>query len=366
MAKVNIEAEVRTANLALKADCYRVRIELRGKKLSLVATLPPKATSNKRKAYQQRISLKLNASRLGLRKAKAEAIKLGDQLDRDKFTWDDWIDILSDEPEVKTCSYWLDKFKAHVWPKLPEDKEYNWKKRFLYFSFNKLPLDKPLTAEVLIAAALTKPESKKAARDKACDRLQRLANFAGVDVDLKPYKAGYSRQDLKHRDPPSDKEIEAIVDDIKNPEWRYIFALMAIYGLRNHEAFLCTLEDRDGALIANIPDNTKTGSRVAYPHPSEWVERWDITNSHPPKLTVRAPQEYGQKVSSYWRDTLKRSGTPYVLRHAFAIRCHQEGVQFAIASQWMGHSPDIHLRTYQRWISESIHREAWDKLQIVE
>ncbi|WP_163664233.1 hypothetical protein [Adonisia turfae] len=56
MAKVNIQAEVRAANLALKADCHRAAIQARGKRLSLVATLPPKPGSTRRKPYQQRIA----------------------------------------------------------------------------------------------------------------------------------------------------------------------------------------------------------------------------------------------------------------------------------------------------------------------
>ena len=274
-----------------------------------------------------------------------------------------WMDIPSDEPEIKTCNYWLDKFKAHIWKDLPEEKEFNWKKRFLYLGFNKLPLDKPLTADVLIAAALTKPETKKAARDKACDRLQRLANFAGVDVDLKPYKAGYSVSDIKARDIPTDERIESLIDSIEDARWQHVFALMATYGLRNHEAFLCSLEeDNDGRLVANVPQNTKTGQHIAYPYHKEWVARWNLANGQPPQLTVRSHQEYGRETSDYWRDRLKYPGTPYVLRHAYAQRCHLDGAPIAIASQWMGHSPETHLKRYQRWINKATQSKVWDKM----
>lgn len=362
MAKIDIQAEERAVNLALKADCYRVTVKARGKRLSLIATLPPKPNSTKRKPYQQRIALKLGATIAGFKRAKTKAIMLSDQLDRDKFSWGDWIDIPPDEPEVKTCGYWLNKFKTHIWPDLPEDKEFHWKKRFLYFGFNKLPVDAPLTPEALILAALTKPENKKAARDKACARLQRLANFAGITVDLSYYKAGYSASDIKPRDIPTDREIETFIDGIKDSAWKYVFALMATYGLRDHEAFLCNLESRDSVLIAHIPDDTKTGTRTVYPYHKQWVERWSLANGHPPQLTTKAHQDYGQKTSEHWRNRLKRSGTPYDLRHAYAIRCHHAGVPIAIASQWMGHSSETHLRTYQRWISETVSRETWDKL----
>ncbi|NJN21066.1 MAG: hypothetical protein HC812_07610 [Leptolyngbya sp. RL_3_1] len=137
---------------------------------------------------------------------------------------------------------------------------------------------------------------------------------------------------------------------------------MATYGLRNHEAFLCTLEARDGVTVAIIPDDTKTGHHIAYPHPAHWVELWLIGTLTRPKLTVRANEEYGAKTAANWRER-RLPGTPYALRHAYAIRCHAAGVKVAIAAAWMGHSPDMHLKTYQKWISESVHRQAWRELQ---
>ncbi|MEM1281602.1 MAG: hypothetical protein AAGG53_16620 [Cyanobacteria bacterium P01_H01_bin.152] len=362
MTKVNIQAEVRSVNRSLKADNYRVAIQVRGKRLSLVATLPPKPDSHKSKPYQQRISLHLGATLKGLRRAKAKAILLADQLDRDKFDWAEWIGIPDDEPEIKTCGSWVAKFKAHVWADLPDDKEFNWAKRYLYFGLNKLPMDKPLTPEALVAAVLTKKADNKASRDRACIQLQRLANYAGVDVDLSPFKVGYSPADVVPKEIPDDDTIRRTVSNISNPQWRYVFALMAVYGLRDHEAFLCHLENREGAWVAVVPDRTKTGQHVAYPHPADWVELWLMGNRNVPIITAKVNADYGASAAEYWR-RIKAPGTPYSLRHAYAIRCHSAGVKVAIAASWMGHNPEMHLKTYQRWISETVHREAWQQLQ---
>ncbi|MEM9769273.1 MAG: hypothetical protein AAF892_15535 [Cyanobacteria bacterium P01_D01_bin.71] len=62
-----------------------------------------------------------------------------------------------------------------------------------------------------------------------------------------------------------------------------------------------------------------------------------------------------------WR--LRTPETPYVLRHAYAVRCHVAGVKVAIAAAWMGHSPGMHQKRYQRWIADKTHREAWQRLQ---
>ena len=361
MAKIDIQAEVQAVNLALKADCHRVAIQVRGKKLSLVATLPPRPGTTRRKPHQQRISLKLGATLAGLRRAKVKAILLSDQLDRDKFAWEDWIDIPTDEPEIKTCGYWIERFKAHIWPNLPEPKETAWKKQYLYFGFNRLPLDKSLTPEVLITAVLTKAEKSKSARDKTVMQLQRLAKFADVDIDLSPYKVNYAPSDVVPKDIPTDEEIQQIIDEFNNTQWRYVFGLMATYGLRNHEAFQCHLEDMDGITVAMIPDGTKTGARIAYPHPTEWVERWLSGDRILPTVNPKTNEVYGRRCSQKWR-LYKAPGTPYNLRHAYAIRCHAAGVTIAVAANWMGHRPDVHLQTYQRWISQTVSRTEWEKL----
>lgn len=363
MASLDIAAAVRSLNIALKADGHRVAVQARGNRLYLVATLPPKPTSAKRKPHQQRIALHLGASRMGLRRAKAMAILLADQLDRDLFDWGEWTALPGDEePETRTCADWVEAFRQHVWPDLSEDKQFNWKKRWLYFGLNKLPSDQALTSEALITAALAIPETKRAMRDRTCRQLQRLANFAGVDVDLAPYRTGYNPSDVKPRDIPSDAAIERAIASIDNPQWRIVFALMATYGLRDHEAFLCHLETQGDATVAVIPDDTKTGTHIAYPHLAYWVDLWLQGTLNRPNIEVRANEEYGSAAAAYWRRK-RLPGTPYGLRHAYAIRCHAAGVKVAIAAAWMGHSPDMHLKTYQKWISETVHRQAWRELQ---
>jgi integrase len=362
MGQIDIAAEVRSLNRALKADGHRVAVQARGNRLYLVATLPTKPTSTKRKPHQQRIALHLGASRMGLRRAKAMAILLADQLDRDRFDWGEWTALPGEKPENQTCADWLEAFRQHVWPNLPEDKAQNWTKRYLYFGLNKLPPGQPLTPEALTAAVLTKSPERKAARDRACQRLQELADFAGVSVDLSIFQVGYSPADVVPKVTPNDIEIEDTISKIPHSRWRIVFALMAIYGLRDHEAFLCTLERREGVVVAIVPENTKTGYHVAYPHPVHWVDLWLRGDCTVPQLKARINSDYGSDAAAYWR-RLKAPGTPYSLRHAYAIRCHAAGVPVAIAAAWMGHSPAIHLKTYQRWITATVHQQAWQALQ---
>ncbi|NJN21067.1 MAG: hypothetical protein HC812_07615 [Leptolyngbya sp. RL_3_1] len=210
MAQIDIAAEIRSLNRALKADGHRVAVQARGSRLYLVATLPPKPNSTKRKPHQQRIALHLGASRMGLRRAKSMAILVSDQLDRDRFDWGEWTALNADDEPAKTAGEWIEALRLHVWDDLPDDKEFNWQKTLALFRPQQTaPSIAPLTSEALITVALAIPEEKSAMRDRTCRQLQRLADFAGVQVDLSPYRTGYNPSAVAPRTIPSDAGIEA-------------------------------------------------------------------------------------------------------------------------------------------------------------
>lgn len=57
----------------------------------------------------------------------------------------------------------------------------------------------------------------------------------------------------------------------------------------------------------------------------------------------------GQSVAQWF----KRYGVPfrpYDLRHAWAVRCIHLNVSDTIAAKMMGHSVDVHQKTYQHWL----------------
>jgi len=353
---VDIKPEIKVVNARLKVDLVRVRIEVRGGRLVLQATLPPRPGSSKAKPSQQRISLGLPANRLGLRRADRLARLLGIQLTEGKFTWDEWAKPKEPVSEGMTAGEVIEAFrKAQDLPNLV------WRERYLYFGLNKIPEDKPLTPELIIAAALTK-EPNTRARQVACERLGRLAKYAGVEVDLSPFVGGYSRDSVAPRDLPSDDEIEATLQGISNRQWRSVFWCMAVFGCRDHEVFFSRLEPIGGVMALSVLEG-KTGPRFpVMPMPGRWLDYIDLGNL--PNLNVTDHSQFGQRTASAWRrQTEAVSWTPYALRHSFAVRCHRAGVPVAIAAKWMGHSQNMHTQTYIRWISESAHVEEWKKAQ---
>ncbi|MEH2156484.1 hypothetical protein [Nostoc sp.] len=64
---------IEVINDRLKKALIGVRVEARGDRLSLRATLPPKPGSNKTKPYQQYLALGICANPAGLQRAEAEA-----------------------------------------------------------------------------------------------------------------------------------------------------------------------------------------------------------------------------------------------------------------------------------------------------
>jgi integrase len=342
-------------NARLKADRVGVAIQQRGDRLALVATLPPKPGSPRTAPYQQRIALGIYASLAGLRQAERQARLLGEELACDAFDWGRWVDLDGEEsPPVVTAGEWINQFKE---ANSIDDWVFN--ANFLNRGgFKWLDRAAPLTDKAILEVVFrTAPDT--AFRSTYCQTLQRLAKFAGIDVDLSPYAGHYK---AKHKTIPDDAAIVAAIDAVQSPAWRYAIGLIAAYGLRPHEAIYLELEQIDGITIARVTEG-KTGPRYpVFPVPEDWVSRWHCPEGIPPP-TGQNHVLQGKRLVNVWSKTHKELGwSLYGLRHAYAIRCHSLGVPVAVAAQWMGHGPDIHLKTYNRWISEKHHLETYRRL----
>jgi integrase len=364
-----IDQRTTEINARLKAGKVGVRVERRGSCLSLVATLPPRpgSKSKRTKPYQQRIALRLLTNPKGLKQAEEEAKLLGARLATRQFDWDLYDDrgVIQDTP-VPNCGEWIEKFKRFIIStnfseEKPEVADLLWRRRFYNLGLSRLDANDTLTHDALISAAQSsKPNSR--ARQLHCQNLQRLAEFADVQVDLKSFSGGYSPKDAKPRQIPNREKIEANRELMKTPGWKWVYGVMAAYGLRDHEAFLCEMKWQEEAgqrvLIADVKDG-KTGPREVRPLHSEWVDQWNLSEMHLPKVTARTFEEYGERVSR----AFKRAGVefiPYDLRHAYAIRASVEySLPLPIAAALCGHSPTVHLNKYNRWINQKQQAEAW-------
>jgi integrase len=200
----------------------------------------------------------------------------------------------------------------------------------------------------------------------------------------------------------------------EDPLWGWVFAMIATYGLRPHEVWhIGSLPDGNGLITVGEAAHhikvTKTGFRAAVPLPAAWVERYELGGArgeqclaelrsrHRPKYVNEEGQPFDgerdrvkrcdnnerlgavccHKLRSYdaraefelrnrlyaWVETVPGDGrkkpqrrrercVPYDLRHAYAIRAREStSWSYADVAAVMGHSPEVHRRTYLREIS---------------
>jgi integrase len=206
--------------------------------------------------------------------------------------------------------------------------------------------------------------------------------------------------------------LDLVIEE--DPLWGWVFAMIATYGLRPHEVWhIDGLPDEHGLITVGVAARhikvTKTGFRAAVPLPVEWVERYqlggtngeqrlaELRSRYKPKFVneegqafdaerdqvkrcdnnerlgavcchklrssdARADFELHHKLYA-WVETAPAQGrqkpkkrrercVPYDLRHAYAIRARETtSWSYADVAAVMGHSPEVHRRTYLSEIS---------------
>lgn len=191
---------------------------------------------------------------------------------------------------------------------------------------------------------------------------QQIAKFSKVKYDPTPYRGNYSPKRPQPRDIPTDAEIRDYWGSIQNPGWRYIYGLIATYGLRPHEAFFVDFDQlrADNRVLWVL--RGKTGARRVWAFHPEWFEQFDLKNPVLPGVTLdRSHSKIGHSVTRYFWEL----GIPhklYDVRHAWAIRTLEYGLEDALSARQMGHSVEVHCDIYQQWIDAHVQQRAYDRL----
>jgi len=358
---MNVETLIQAANQRLKQAKLGVLIERRHESLCLRATLPPKPGTN-RPPSQQRISLRpCKASPAGVKHAETQAKILAGELLEGTFDWSEWLSDRSSGQEV--IGDWVQKFETNYWNinKRTQQSLTTWDTDYNAV-LSKLPQDQVMSMNLLKSLALTtEPDSRS--RKRFCMVLGALAKFAelpGVE-SLKELSGKYSPSEVTPRDLPTDEAISQWRSQIKSDGWRWVFGMMAAYGLRNHEVFRASLVDFP---TVRIPRETKTKARFVYPLFPEWVEQWNLKERVLPNLQnieAASNAKLGTKVSGFFYDN-KCSFTAYDIRHCFARRCFEFGFSPDLGAKLMGHSVVTHTRIYRAWIDEMTYWKIYDAI----
>ena len=359
----DIDSKIAVCNQKLKAANLGVRIGRKGRFLNLRATLPPKPGSHLTIPSQQRISLGLHSTPEGVKQALAEAKKLGALLDCREFDWALYLKTPVETNSPRTVGDWVEQFERDYFQrrKRNHQSETTWNGDYKKI-LSKLPAGVLLTREILHNVVLsTEPDSKT--RIRACMVAKTLAKFAGIDYDPSPYRGRYSPKRVSPRDLPTDEEIVSWLLKIDNTSWQWTYGMIAAYGLRPHEVFHLDIEHfKEGGVTLRVLAG-KTGDRRVWPCYPDWVEQWELNNVEVPKIKLdKSNSAIGSSCAHYFHNQIKLPFTLYDLRHCWAIRTLEFGLDATLAAQQMGHSAQVHSELYHHWISDRHHQKAFESL----
>lgn len=345
------------ANQRLKAAGLGVALTQGHNRLYIQAQLPPKPTSKRQAPHQQKLATGKPCNGAGLDAAEKLAKQLAGELIAGAFEWERWKQYLSKRRRSpEQVGEWIEKFAE---AKRSKVKESTWKSDYRNV-FAQLPQDAELKPELLESMVLSKQPGTMQ-RKRFAQTLGQLGRFAGLDVDFSELRGNYSAAMVTPRDLPSDAEIVAAWEGIDHPGWRWIFGMMATFGLRNCECFFLDLEPwLAGDDVLHILA-AKTEAHDTWPFHPEWVQRLGLRDVRYP-FTQSYPnaEDYGRRVSNeackHW------PFAAYNLRHAWAVRTIMYGLPDSVAAGMMGHGIPVHQRTYQHWLGKAHSQAAVDRV----
>jgi integrase len=367
VAPVDLDLRLQAINQRFKLAGLGLSLERRGDRLGLRGTLPPRPGSGRSRPYQQRISLRLPASPSGLREAERQLKIIAGQILQGNFDWEPWL-VWSKEsrltgPELKEALWKFEQqfFRDPQRQLNPAASRTTWETAYAPYlrrlhtvaGRSRQPL-----ADLLRQTIESYPIDSRS-RQLACTALSALASFLELALPepLTRWAGIYGPSRTQRRDLPGDRTILDTFERIPNPTWRWVFGMMATYGLRNHEVFFCdcrALAAGEGEATIRVLEPTKTGEHEVWPFYPDWIERFGLRELQVPPictdLTQTTLQRIGQRVTRQFR-RYDIPFSPYDLRHAWAIRTIHLGLPDAVSAKMMGHSITIHNRTYQKWIT---------------
>ena len=110
----SLDKALNQVNRRLKAAKMGLQVERRGERLNLRGTLPPRPGSPKLRPYQQRLPLKLPATKAGLKQCEQTAKIIAAQLLQNIFDWRDYLGPVAGLRMARTdLSAQIEAFEHH-------------------------------------------------------------------------------------------------------------------------------------------------------------------------------------------------------------------------------------------------------------
>ncbi len=359
MVKKTLQEQLKQAQERLREQRIGIAIIQRGNRLYLRGTLPPKPGSNRTDWHQQDIRLGIYANSMGIKRAEAEARKVGALIVLKEFDWTPYLRKKAVVP-AQTIGEFRKNFEKDYFTRHGDTAKsrYSWKNNLGTY-LNQLPPDKPLTEEILLEC-INNTEAKTAKRNKTCHALKAFVKFVGVEMKIDFNRLGKDYAP-KPRNLPDDELIREWFDKIPDLMCRAMYAFLAVYGLRPHEIYHLDLTElRSGKDFVRVKQETKTGARVAFPFEVEWVDEFHLRSLALPEIETegKSNAELGATVSAAFK-RFKIPFRPYDLRHSWARRSIGK-IDPRLAAKAMGHSLDTHYKKYNAWFTEKDSKRAFE------
>jgi integrase len=344
-----------------------IRIVRQGKKIYLRGTFPSKTGEG---SSQYRYALNLDASAHLISIAVAKAREIGMKLALGEFRWEieQPIAVAPPIPKIVTIGQWVAEFERKHWTKKERTKDAELNYRTDYGAiFEKIDLDKAISIDRLKSAITNGSKPDTRTRVRWCNALGRLAEYAELDrKPIREIKGTYSMSEpLEPRDIPELDQVVEWFDFLKekDPIWARSLGMCATYGIRPGELWNLDTSrlDKDKYHELVVRANKTNKTRVTYPYPVEWFDRFELAQFEVPTNTSRTARGRGYIPTRQF----KRLGLEvecYTLRHFHAIQLILGGIDSATAAKWMGHSQVMFERVYLHWMNERHHRQLFDRL----
>ncbi len=390
--KEELAIKLETVNQRLKAAKTKVTIRESNGSLQLRATLPikpgdkdPRNTGRK----QYNISLNIPANLDGLKTAEEEAQELGKLIARKSFAWNDkYLGNQAIKKDCQTIGELLTKFEEEYFKthKRTTKSEHTF---YYYFTRTKRYTN---SQDLAIAENLINSIEnidKEWARYNAARAISAFCQTFNIKIDLSKYS---KMPEHNSRKIPTDAEISTgfikfdsylnrrgkqVNQNVKDSWqlWRWIYGMLAVYGLRPRELFINPnidwwLSEDNADMTWKVDRDCKTGEREALPLYKQWIADFDLRNPKYAEMLVdvinqKDKNNHAQITAltqrvSWWFRKIGLEFKPYDLRHAWAIRAHIIGIPIKAAADNLGHSVQVHTQTYQRWFSLDMRKLAID------
>jgi integrase len=353
------EASLRAVNAKLS----RCKLVKHSERLYVRSSrFPPKpGSSSKRSEF----ATGYRATAKELKLAEGMAIEIDGQLLRDKFTWEDWLK--EKVAKAETVHDWLERLKSDYFQRRERTtkSETTWTYSYWQY-FQELPLNAELTEALLKGTLIKRYKGGSRSRQLCSVAYGMLAEFAGLSrVEITELGKGYRSAGKTSAQILTDDQVLFQIENCRTREWQCAAALIAVFGLRNHEVFKLDLT-RLSEGIARVLADTKTGERLVYACPFEWIEKFNLSNLKLPSVGIegRSNRMIGHSVNQGFK--LNGLANPYAFRDAYAVRLEfywEAGTPTAFKSRWMGHSSAVHDANYLDAIQEIHHEQMYERLR---